>query len=576
MINEFSASTAGTDVEYVEIHGAPSTDYSACAVLEIEGDTTGPGIIDEIMPLGTTDANGLYRVALAANALENGTITLLLVQDFCGALNADLGSNNDGVLDATPWTAIVDSIGVNDGGAGDLTYGVPALGPNYDGLSSFAPGGASRIPDGSDTDAATDWVRNDFDLAGIPGFAGTITLGEAYNTPGAPNAVFVVRPESCGDTYTPIYAIQGSGLASPLAGSAVSTEGVVVGNFQAGNNGFFIQDAAGDGNPATSDGIFVSGASTKVSSGDRVRVRGTVVESFGLTQITGVSQVWACSTGDSVTPVALSLPVQELGDFEPYEGMLVTLPQPLYISEYFNFDRFGEIVLTTDRQYQPTAIFEPGSPAAADLAALNSLGRITLDDGRNSQNPDPALHPNGSEFLLTNRFRGGDTVTNVTGVLDYAFSLYRIQPTQAATYSSMNPRMLQPDDVGGSLKVASFNALNYFTTIDYGVPQVWATRESRVPWRGHAGGIRSTRGQVGGRAGGHGCRNRRLDRGRESSGGSACRCTGGRLEHGRRGWDLRIHRDRGHRIGRDPAGAHLQAGVGDPGGPLRCPGLIRR
>ena len=61
------------------------------------------------------------------------------------------------------------------------------LGPNYDGVSSFAPGGASRIPDGTDTDTTGDWVRNDFDLFGIPGFSGSPQLGEAENTPGAVN-----------------------------------------------------------------------------------------------------------------------------------------------------------------------------------------------------------------------------------------------------------------------------------------------------------------------------------------------------------------------------------------------------
>jgi len=64
------------------------------------------------------------------------------------------------------------------GGIGDITYGTTTLGAFYDGLP-FAPGGASRIPDGYDTDTTTDWVRNDFDLAGIPGFTGTIVPGEA-------------------------------------------------------------------------------------------------------------------------------------------------------------------------------------------------------------------------------------------------------------------------------------------------------------------------------------------------------------------------------------------------------------
>ncbi len=130
---------------------------------------------------------------------------------------------------------MTDAVAVNDGGAGDLTYGVPALGPNYDGVSSFAPGGASRIPDGFDTGAATDWVRNDFDLAGIPGFVGSIGLGEAYNTPGEPNEVYVAPPEACGDPYTAIYDVQGNGAASPLVGTEVAIEGVVVGDFQ--NNG---------------------------------------------------------------------------------------------------------------------------------------------------------------------------------------------------------------------------------------------------------------------------------------------------------------------------------------------------
>ena len=72
-------------------------------------------------------------------------------------------------------------------------------------------------------------------------------------------------------------------------------------------------------------------------------------------------------------------------------------------------------------------------------------------------------------FNLSNLFRGGDTVANVTGVMDYSFDLYRIQPTQGADYISANPRPAQPEAVGGNLKVVSMNTLNYFSTIDTGV-----------------------------------------------------------------------------------------------------------
>ncbi|MCA9941851.1 MAG: ExeM/NucH family extracellular endonuclease [Ardenticatenaceae bacterium] len=468
VINEFSASTTGTDVEYVEVFGSPDTDYSAYTILEIEGDSTSAtGTVDEVIAVGSTDTNGFWLGDLAANSLENGTITLLLVNNFTGANGDDLDSDDDGILDSTPWDAIVDAVSVNDGGAGDLTYGTPALGPNYDGISSFAPGGASRIPDGLDTDGATDWVRNDFDLAGIPGFTGSIGLGEAYNTPGTANELFVPPPLDCTtpDVTTPIYDIQGNGAASPLDGSAVVIDGVVVGDFQPNDGdhtdlgGFFVQDPVGDGDPLTSDGIFVFAPSAvDVSEGDLVRVSGTVDEFFDMTELTAVDNVLLCGTG-SVAPTTITIPT----DFEAVEGMLVTTAgQTLYISEYFNFDRFGEMVLTPDRQFQPTAVYAPGSPEQAALAAANAANRITLDDGRTSQNPDPAIHPNGMVFDLTNTFRGGDSLDNVTGVINYSFSLYRIQPTQGADYTSLNPRTAAPDPVGGSLQVTSFNVLNYF------------------------------------------------------------------------------------------------------------------
>jgi uncharacterized protein len=473
-INEFSASTAGDDVEYVEVYGTPNTDYSAYTILEIEGDGTGAGLVDEVIAIGTTDANGLWLGNLPANALENGTLTLLLVKSFTGALNNDLDTNNDGAFDVTPWESVVDGVAVNDGGASDITYALPSLGPNYDGLSSFAPGGASRIPDGYDTNAATDWVRNDFDLAGIPGFAGTPIVGEALNTPGALNQVYTPPPEACGDPVTLINAVQGSGLVSPLVGTEVAVEGIVTGDFQNNTslddgdlNGFYIQEVNVDSDPATSEGIFIyAPGGMDVSVGDGVRVRGLVSEFNGLTEITA-GTIWPCSSGNVITPTPISLPVTSVDDFEKYEGMLVTFPQNLYIAEYFNFDRFGEIVLTDARYLTPTAEFEPGGDAIA-AAQEFLLSRITLDDGRTNQNPDPAIHPNGGIFDLNNLFRGGDILQNVTGNLDFSFGLYRIQPTQGATYIPANPRPAVPDDVGGNLKVAAFNVLNYFTTLDLG------------------------------------------------------------------------------------------------------------
>jgi predicted extracellular nuclease len=86
-----------------------------------------------------------------------------------------------------------------------------------------------------------------------------------------------------------------------------------------------------------------------VSVGDLVRVRGIVSEFNGLTEISP-GQAWFCSSGHSVTPTALTLPLVSLDAFEAYEGMLVTLPQALFTSEFYDFDRYGQIVLTTTAQ----------------------------------------------------------------------------------------------------------------------------------------------------------------------------------------------------------------------------------
>ena len=299
--------------------------------------------------------------------------------------------------------------------------------------------------------------------------------GPAPESPGVLNAV------APADTQF-IHDVQGSGAASPLVGSTVVVEGIVVGDFQDGAagvngdlDGFFVQeeDSDADADSATSEGIFVfdgSSPTVNVAIGDRVQVEGVVSEFFDKTQITSFSGVSVISTGNAApTPASASLPVLDVNAFEAFEGMSVTFAQDLVISEYFNFDRFGEVVLTSQRNVTPTAEVEPG-PAAIAEAEAYALDGITLDDGRTNQNPDPAIHPNGAVFDLTNLFRGGDTVADVTGVMDYGFGLYRIQPTQGADYANVNPRTAAPDPVGGRLQVATFNVLNYFTTLDNSGP----------------------------------------------------------------------------------------------------------
>ena len=64
----------------------------------------------------------------------------------------------------------------------------------------------------------------------------------------------------------------------------------MVGDFegQRRQQGFYIQDLTGDGDPATSDGIFVfTGSSNLVSVGQVVRVTGFARERFDQTTLNG-------------------------------------------------------------------------------------------------------------------------------------------------------------------------------------------------------------------------------------------------------------------------------------------------
>ena len=446
VINEIDYDQPGADLaEFIEIMNAGSAeaDLTGFQVAQING---GNGAVTTIatLPSVSLAPNDYYVICGNAGLVSNCDLVLGQASDLVqnGAPDAvALLDNLDVVIDTVSYEG--DVPGYTEGSGAGLE-------------DAFADGSISRCPDGTDTD------QNNVDFI----FTETIS-------PGAQNECGAVV-EACGDPATPIHDIQGSGLASSIVGSAVSIEGVVVGDFQDGASGthgdldgFFVQeeDDEADVDDGTSEGIFVYDGSlpaVDVQAGDRVRVSGTVNEFSGLTEISALTLVAVCAQGVGLPGATeVPLPVTAITDFEKYEGMRVTVPAAV-ISEYSDFDRYGEIRVSPERLYQPTAVFDPGSPEAADLAILNAMSQVTLDDGRTVQNPDPAIHPNGAEFDLDNRFRGGDMLENVTGVMDDRFDKYRIQPTQGALHTGANPRTAQPAETGGGIRVATFNLLNYF------------------------------------------------------------------------------------------------------------------
>ncbi len=331
----------------------------------------------------------------------------------------------------------------------------------------------------NNTNPQTITVRavNDLEAEGSPHpgvISHTISSADpAYSNASTPIPNVSVNITDNDIVLTPIYNIQGSGAASPFVNNTVATKGVVVGDFQGstGLNGFYIQDDTGDGNSSTSDGIFVFAPnSVNVNVGDAVQLTGTVSENFGQTQVGNLSALDIVGSG-AIAPTAINLPVTAVDNLESFEGMLVNFPETLTVTENFNLARFGEVSLSADgRLFNPTNSIDPTDiPTSETENDENNIGAVTeqqnfndrnqilLDDARNTQNPTTI------PFLREgNTLRVGDTTTDLTGVLGFGFGSYRVQPTVDPTFAATNPRTAAPEDVGGNVKVASFNVLNYF------------------------------------------------------------------------------------------------------------------
>ena len=287
--------------------------------------------------------------------------------------------------------------------------------------------------------------------------------------------------DSCVAAATPIGQVQGPGETSPLVGQRTTVRGVVVGDYEGPGpalRGFYLQDPKGDGDPATSEGIFVfnGGNQDLVKLGDLVTVTGNVGENQGQTQVSvTAANVAECGTG-TVAPTDVTLPMASATAFEPYEGMLVRMAQTLTVTEHFQLGRFGEVLLSSGgRLRQPTNVVEPGAEANA-LQASNNLNQLLVDDASQAQNPDPIVFARGGQPLSAeNTLRGGDTTSNPVGVMTYTWggasaspNAYRLRPVNALdgtiSFTAANPRPTHPADVGGDVRVVGMNLLNYFNT----------------------------------------------------------------------------------------------------------------
>ncbi|WP_341501744.1 ExeM/NucH family extracellular endonuclease [Gallaecimonas sp. GXIMD4217] len=288
----------------------------------------------------------------------------------------------------------------------------------------------------------------------------------------------------CPDDLTPIYAIQGDGARSPLvpngryqSDESYATRGVVTQVMTSLYKGFFIQDAQGDGNALTSDGLFVHTGATPASDiepGMEVCVTGKVKEYYGFTQLS--ADGYGVVAGPVSLPEAGQLFVDEgetLHDaLERYEGMLLRWDNlDMAVTRSFGYDydsRRNNMVLSLgEPHYKATQLYPALSEEALALAEANRRNRLYIDSDQRAPNGVVPYFPG---FDADQGYiRIGDKVRNMEGVLGYSYNEYRLIPTLMMTAGDFehgeHDRTAEPVlDAEGDLRVASFNVLNFFTT----------------------------------------------------------------------------------------------------------------
>ncbi len=274
-------------------------------------------------------------------------------------------------------------------------------------------------------------------------------------------------------------------------GQRVSVVGVVSGDFQdkdpdesANLGGFYIQDETPDNDASTSDGVFVFDGvdpQTNVDVGNRVTVTGTVSEYFGETQISdptvtvvGSGHVAATEVMLPAAGTMLNSDGEPIANLERFEGMLLHFPQTMSVTGLRNLERFGAVVLSLDTRLEQFTNFSAPDPAAYKAhQEKNARRSLRLDDGQRVANPATIRYLDAGTRPAV-PLRAGDRTSGITGNLRYARGsggngdeTWRLMPTVQPRFDPFNPRPPKPS-LDGDIRVASFNVLNLFSTVDTG------------------------------------------------------------------------------------------------------------
>ena len=138
----------------------------------------------------------------------------------------------------------------------------------------------------------------------------------------------------------------------------------------------------------------------------------------------------------------------------------------IVISEYYNFARYGDVLVCNGRKFQFTDVNVPDVVKFGEYEKVIGGSCVTIDDNDNSQNRNPAMFGGLYPFTTSfDGFRGGDVITTLVGPLFYSFSKWRVQPmVEAELQYTSGTRPDPPTLPAGDIKLVFANLYNYWVT----------------------------------------------------------------------------------------------------------------
>ncbi len=252
----------------------------------------------------------------------------------------------------------------------------------------------------------------------------------------------------------PIWAIQGTGDTSPYVRHHVATQGIVTGIFP-GFEGFWIESATPDSDPATSEGLFVYAPqmSPDLAAGDLVSVYGKIREQAGQTllELASADDVRVLRHNQpEPRPVSLDPPQDETEAnvyFEALEGMVVQIAQPAVAVAPTS--KYGEAALVL-KKWGIERVMR-GDPTGM---------LIFVDDGS-------AVDKHTDASTLPYALKSGDEVDAFVGPLAYTYEHYKIEPLITPTIKPVDKSVPTLEPAGADeFSIATFNVENLFDTKD--------------------------------------------------------------------------------------------------------------